>query len=136
MSAKRSTLRYALQAQSPSNAASAGSSSKSSRLRIVIRSNGSVATQRVQHVTDAVDRANHEALALELAAQPMHVDFDRVVADSAVAVVAERGREPRLLHDVTRALHQRREHVELAFRQCERHAAHLNPLARIDMQGS
>src|SRR6516165_9133344 len=103
MSAKCSTLRYALHAQIPSNAPSAGSSSTSSRLRIVIRSNGLVATEGFQHVTDAVHGSDHEALALELAAQPMHVDLDGVVADSAVAI-AERGRETCLLHHVTRAL--------------------------------
>src|SRR6516164_9852305 len=100
MSAKCSTLKYALHAQSPSSAASAGRSSTSSRLRIVIRSNGSVATERFQHVADAVHGADHETLALELAAQTMHVHLDRVVADSAVAV-GERGGEPRFLHDVS-----------------------------------
>src|SRR5215467_12565471 len=106
MSAKCSTLRYALHAQSPSSAASAGKSSTRSRLRIVIRSNGSVATEGLQHVAHAVHRADHEALALELAAQPMYVHLDRVVADSAVAIDAQRRSEPRLLHDVARAMHQ------------------------------
>src|SRR5215468_5429857 len=110
MSAKCSTLKYALHAQRPSSAASAGSSSTSSRLRIVIRSNGSVATEGLQHVAHAVHGADHEALPLELAAQTMYVHLYRVVADSGVAI-GERGGEPRLLHDVTRALHQRREHV-------------------------
>src|SRR5262245_16014554 len=133
MSAKCSTLEYALQAQTPSNAASAGSSSTSSRLRIVIRANRSVATEGLQDVAHAVHGADHEALALELAAQTMHVDFDRIVADSAVAI-GERGRELRLLHDVTGALHQRREHVELALRQRECRAAQLRELAGINLQ--
>ena len=79
--------------------------------------------------------ADHETLALELAAQTMHVHLDRVVADSAVAV-GERGGEPRFLHDVSRALHQRREHVELSLRQRERRAAQLRELARINLQRS
>src|SRR5215831_632789 len=135
MSAKCSTLRYALHAQTASSAPSAGSNSTSSRLRIVIRSNGSIATEGLQHVAHAVHGADHEALALELAAQTMHVHLDRVVADSAVAI-GERGGEPRLLHDMARALHQRREHVELALRQRERRAPQLRELAGINLQRS
>src|SRR5262245_44019065 len=133
MSAKCSTLKYALNAQTQSSAASAGSNSTSRRLRIVIRSNRSVATEGLQDVAHAVHGADHESLALELAAQAMHVDFDGVVADSAVAI-GERGGEPRLLHDMTGALHQRREHVELALRQRESGTAQLRELTGIDLQ--
>src|SRR5215471_12571678 len=133
MSAKRSTLRYALHAQSPSSSASAGNSSSKSRWPIDIRSNRSASTERLQHVTDAVHGPDHEALALELAAQPMHVHFDRVVADRAVAL-AELLAEPRLAHDLTRPLHQRGEHVELALRQRERRSAQPRELSGVDVQ--
>src|SRR4029079_11100752 len=97
MSAKWSTLRYALHAQSPRNNASAGSSRTSSRLRIVSRSNRSVATEGFQHVTHAVHGADGEVFALSLAEQAMHVPLARFVAAPAVAI-PERSAEPRLLH--------------------------------------
>src|SRR5689334_22650023 len=133
MSAKRSTLKYALHAQSPSSAASAGKSSSKSRWRIDIRAKGSARTERLEHVTDAVHGADHETLALELPAQAMDVDLDRVVADDAVAV-AELLPEPRLAHDLAGPLHQRHEHVELALRQRERRAVKPRALSRIDEQ--
>src|SRR5262245_21193365 len=73
----------------------------------------------LEEIAEAAYRADGDAGRLELAAQPVHVDLDRVGADLLVPAVELLG-ELLLVDDAPAAQHQHFQHAELARRQVER----------------
>ena len=83
----------------------------------------------LEQVAEAAYRADADARRLELLAQAVHVDFDRVRADFLVPAVELLG-ELLLVHHAAAAHHQHFEHAELARREVERLAVERRAPAR------